>query len=386
MGDVMRIKKRTGIILVFTLCMGISLPLSAQTAPPGVPVSPRRAAIGGLHAADLAGFDSLFTNPAGLASAEGQWMYSRIAMNAAGPIFDIANMAVSGTDILSNLTSLLDPAGRLYTSMDLATPIALGYAGKSLGIGIFNRTYVIVNAPSITSSFLTFGEEFLLTGGYAKRFDLGDGNLLDLGIAIKGFLRNEFAWSGALTDVQTAFNDIFGGIPFNIVTGLGVDLGVLWGFGDYALALTARDAFTPYIASSYTSYNGFKANPTANKITTTTDLMPIDLSLGFRWSPRWLFLARSGSELTLLADYRNIWGLVRILDRNPILELSVGAELVMLEILSLRLGIRDALPSAGFGMDLQIFDLSLAMYGKELGLEPGQRPVFNLDFAIDFRY
>lgn len=378
-------KKNPAILLSYALVF-LALPLSAQTAPPGVPVSPRTAAIGGLHAADPAGFDSLFSNPAGLAFSEGEWMYSRIALSAAGPIFDIANMAVNNTDILSNLTSLVDPAGRLYTSMDLAAPIALGYVGRGLGIGIFNRTYVIINAPSITTTFLTFGEEVLLTGGYAKRLTLGEGHLLDLGIALKGFLRNEFAWSGALTDVSTAFDDIFGGIPFNIVTGLGVDLGATWNFGDYALALTARDAFTPYIASSYTSYNGFKADPAANKIETATDLMPVDLSLGFRWSPRWLFLARSGSELILLADYRNIWGLFRILDRNPILELSLGAEVVMLEILSIRAGMRDALPSAGFGLDLQFFDLSLAMYGKELGLEPGQRPVFNLDFAIDFRY
>ena len=48
-------------------CSLLFLPLAAQTASPGVPVSPRRSALGGLHAADLAGFDSIFTNPAGLA-------------------------------------------------------------------------------------------------------------------------------------------------------------------------------------------------------------------------------------------------------------------------------------------------------------------------------
>ena len=377
------LKYFAAVSLVF---FNLSFPAFSQTVSPGVPVSPRLAAIGGLHAADLPGFDSLFANPAGLAAAEGEWMYSRIALNAAGPLFDIASMALSGTDILSDLPSLLDSAGRLYTAMDLATPIAFGYAGKGLGVGIFNRTYVIVNAPSIASSFLTFGEELLLSGGYARRFVLENGQLLDVGIGVKGFLRNEFAWTGVLTDVSTAFNDILGGIPFNIVTGIGLDAGALWSFGDFALGLAARDAFSPYIASSYTSYNGFKANPTASKISSETGLLPVDLSLGFRWSPRWIFLARSGSELTLLADYRNILGLFRVLDRSPILELSLGAEVVMLEILSVRAAIQDGLPAAGFGLDLEIFDLSLSMYGRELGLQPGQRPVFNLLFAIDFRY
>ncbi|HSV56662.1 MAG TPA: hypothetical protein VLH39_06075 [Magnetospirillaceae bacterium] len=364
----------------------LAAPLAAQTPPPGAPVSPRLSALGGPHAADLAGFDSLLVNPAGLASAPGEWLYSRIALSAAGPLADAADLLLGGEDILANLTSLLDAQGRLRTSMDLGPPIAFGYVGKGLGVGVFSRAYADVNAPSISTARLTFGGELLLAGGYARRLDLGDGRSLDLGVAVKGFLRNEFAWTGALTDVPSAFDDVFGAVPFHIVTGVGLDFGAIWSSGDLALALTARDAPTPYIATAYTSYDGFRANPTAARIATTKDFMPIDLSAGVRWSPRWLFLARSGSKLTLLADYRNIWGLFRLLDRNPILELSLGAEVVVLEILSLRAGIRDALPAAGFGLDLQAFHLSLAMYGRELGLEPGQRPVFNLDFAIDFRY
>lgn len=382
----MKIRNYTRASAVLFALFFLSSPLFAQTDAPGIPVSPRLAAIGGLHAADLSGFDSLFVNPAGLADAAAVWSYSRIAMNAAGPIFDMANMALSGTDILSNLTSLLDSQGRLYTAMDLSTPIAFGYVGRGLGVSVFNRTYMVINAPSVGTAYLTFGEEVLLTGGYARRFSVGEGQILDVGVSLKGFLRNEFAWTGALTNVDTAFTDVTGAVPYNIVTGIGLDAGALWSFGDFALALAARDLFSPYISSSYTSYDGFKADPSANKTGTETDTLPIDLSLGFRWSPRWDFLLRSGGELTLLVDYKNILGLFRILDRNPILELSLGAEAVILEILSVRAGIQDALPAAGFGMDLQIFDLSLSMYGKELGLEPGQRPVFNLLFALDFRY
>jgi len=381
------IKNRKPVVLfLYALLFSFSFPAFAQISASGVPVSPRLAALGGLHAADLGGFDSLFANPAGLAEAEDAWCYSRIAVNAAGTMFDIANMALGGTDILSNLTSLLDDKGRLYTALDLATPIAFGYVGNGLGVGVFNRTYVVVNAPSVSSAYLTMGEELLLTGGYARRFNLGGGHLLDAGLTIKGFLRNEFAWSGALTDVATAFDDIFGSIPFNVVIGLGLDAGVLWSFSDFAVGLAARDLFTPYISTTYSSYNGFKANPSAAKTDSETDTLPIDLSAGFRWSPRWDFLVRSGNELTLLLDYRNILGLFRILDRNPILEVSAGAELVLLEVLSIRAGIQDALPAAGFGLDLQIFDLSLSMYGEELGLEPGDRPVFNLLFALDFLY
>jgi len=382
----MKYMKPSGFALLLAALLFVASSAFAQVSAPGIPVSPRLAAIGGLHAADFGGFGSLFSNPASLADAEDAWSYSRIALNAEGPIFDIANMALGGTDILSNLTNLLDDNGRLYTALDLATPIAFGYVGNGLGVGVYNRTYVVINAPSVSSAFLDIGEEFLLAGGYARSFDLGSGNRLDAGIALKGFLRNEFAWTGALTDVATAFDDIFGGIPYNTVTGLGLDAGALWSFGDFALGLAARDLFAPYISTTYSSYNGFKADPSASKTDSETGLLPIDLSVGFRWSPRWDFLVRSGSELTLLLDYRNLLGLFRALDRNPILEVSAGAELVILEILSLRAGIQDALPAAGFGLDLQIFDLSLSMYGEELGLEPGSRPAFNLLFALDFLY
>jgi hypothetical protein len=380
-------KRQKAFLIVSLLGILIALPAFAQVDSPGVPVSPRLAAIGGLHAADVGGFESLFTNPAGLADLDSSWSFSRIALNAAGPIFSIANMALGGQDIMSNLTSLLDDSGRLYTAMDLATPIAFGYVGGGLGVGVFNRTYMVVNAPSLASdAYLNVGEEMLMVGGYARRFDLGNGHRLDAGLSLKGFLRNEFAWTGALTDITTAFSDITGTIPYNIVTGLSLSAGVLWSFSDFAVGLVGRDAFAPYISSTYSSYNAFKADPSASKTDTETGLLDADVSLGFRWNPQWNFLVRSGSKLLLLADYRNILGLFRVLDRNPILEVSLGAEATLLEILSLRAGIQDCLPAAGFGLDLQYFKLSLSMYGEELGLEPGSRSVFNLAFAIDFIY
>jgi hypothetical protein len=54
-------------------------------------------------------------------------------------------------------------------------------------------------------------------------------------------------------------------------------------------------------------------------------------------------------------------------------------------MLKVRLGMSDSLLSIGAGVDLGTFEISLAYYGKELGLEPGQNPVAALDLTIAFR-
>jgi hypothetical protein len=65
---------------------------------------------------------------------------------------------------------------------------------------------------------------------------------------------------------------------------------------------------------------------------------------------------------------------------------SLGAELVLLNVLSLRLGISDALPAAGFGLNLSFMRLDCSIHGKELGLDPGIQPVYALDIGLLFRY
>ena len=58
----------------------------------------------------------------------------------------------------------------------------------------------------------------------------------------------------------------------------------------------------------------------------------------------------------------------------------------ILQIVTLRAGIADALPSAGIGLDLSVFKLNFAAYGTALGLDPGDRTAYNLLVDFDFRY
>lgn len=377
--------------LALALAMGRPS-LFAQQQSAIVPPSPRAAALGGFHAAAAVGFDAIFENPAGFANPEPELSVSRLTINLSGPIFDIASIATSGSaDIMAALPSLLDPKGRLYISADMAGPLAFGYVGKGLGFGLFNRTILTLDAASLLSATMELAEEILLTGGYAHRFTLGDGNFLDLGIQAKGFARTGVVDSGSALDVVERMTDpaaLDTALPFVTVTGLGLDLGLRWTTPiGLSIGLVGRDAYSPALMSEYSSFADFRDSPSATRIYGPESvLVPADISFGLLYEMPFAFLDRIGARLVVMLDYLDILDLFAIIPRNPILNVSAGAELVLLDILSLRAGIKDALPSAGFGIDLSACTFSLAMYGRELGLEPGSRPVYNLLVSLDFSY
>lgn len=371
------------------------LPLASAFAQekvePVLPPSPRLAALGGLHAAAALGFDAILENPAGFANPEAELSIARLTTNLSGPLFDIAAVATSGGDIMAGLPTMLDADGRLYLSLDMAGPVAFGYVGKGLGFSLYNRTAVTIDAVSLLMAEMSVAEELLLTGGYAHRFELGGGHTLDAGIMAKGFARTGVAASGTIEDLMNALFDptaLDTTLPFRTVTGLGIDLGLRWTTPiGLAVGLVGRDAYSPALITEYSSFADYRSGPAAAKTSgPTAALVPADISLGLLYRLPFRFLQTLGADVVFMADYRDFLDLLSVIPRNPILNLSLGLETVLMDILSIRLGVTDALPAAGFGVDLSAFSFSLAMYGRELGMEPGSRPVYNLLVSLDFSY
>ena len=377
--------KRTVAILVALALLPLAA--SAQSVAPFRMPSTRMAALGGPHAASVNGVDSIFENPAGFASEDSELSIASLVINPSGPVFDIAGIILGGNDLETGLISLLDSSGRLYVSADVLGPLAFAYSGKGLGFGLFNTSNVTVNASSLMTVKYSVSEEFLLVGGYAYRFSLGERQTLDVGVMPKGFIRAAIADSKSLSDVVDMASDPGSllGSPFTMTSGLGIDIGLRWSYDDLlAIGLVARDAYSPAMVTKYTGYQVFIDSPSSG--VTTNALVPADLSLGFAYSPRSSLLSAMGARVLVLLDYTNILDLFRVLPRNPILNVGLGLEATLLEILSVRAGIKDALPTAGLGIDLSFCTFSLAMYGKELGIEPGSRPVYNLLVSFEFRY
>ena len=120
----------------------------------------------------------------------------------------------------------------------------------------------------------------------------------------------------------------------------------------------------------------------------TNGVLPFKLHAGMRWSPQWSTLSEYFSDVSFYFDYRDIFDFWLYPQNaiNPVLHLSLGTELRMLEILSVRAGIGEGLPSAGLGVDLNFAKLNLAMYGSEQSIEPGLQPVYNVILGLEFRY
>jgi hypothetical protein len=87
-----------------------------------------------------------------------------------------------------------------------------------------------------------------------------------------------------------------------------------------------------------------------------------------------------------MADYRDFISLFKENKRHPIFNFTLGMEVTMLNILKLRVGMADLLPSGGFGIDMKFMKMDVAVRGKQLGNSIGEKSVLALDLGLLFRY
>jgi hypothetical protein len=342
--------------------------------------------MGGRHVALADDFSVLLSNPAGLADMPREISAADLGIQAIGPVFDIANLLLGGDTSTAAITDFLAKNNyKLYSGLDITGPLAFGYTGGGLGFGLFNESKMTVNVASASSIVVDAQEDVLLAGGYALRFDLGKGNELAAGVTTKGFVRGDVNKSmGILEAVSLAHN--LGSVlsnPFTLTTGIGVDAGLRWTWKELAAGLVCHDLYSPAIVTTYSSAMGFVDAQPGSSGTGTIDR---SLDAGFSWSPALGRLGQILDSLVLALDYKDILDLLNTVPRNPILNVGLGVETRVLDIVALRAGVSDALLSAGIGLDLGAFTINLAAYGAELGLDPGDRPYYNLLVDFDFKY
>ncbi|MCF7927594.1 MAG: hypothetical protein K9L68_00765 [Spirochaetales bacterium] len=384
----------TACILLFVVSAVTQI--SAQTLNPrtlGLPDG-RIAAIGGPQAALTDDFRTLSTNPAGLVGLEEKFILSRTGFHFAGPIFDIANIALessaSGAQDLLTSPQVQDLLKGNYTAFDLSGPIYFGYVNDGIGFSITQNTGFVLNSRTSTSVQAAFREYLQFTGGYAYRFPLSDTGKhnLDLGIALKAFFQGESYKTQSLLEVYKLFENPAGsvfGSPFDLTVGFGVDLGLVYSpITPLAFGFTARNLLAPISVSSYTDLQEFIGN--SGTPSQSSDYIPPNFSFGVRWSPRVPAIETVIERMSFFLNYEDIidFWTHSATSTNPVLHLGLGTELTMLEILSLRAGLYQGLFAAGFGIEFPVVEIDAAMYGRELSPEPGMRPVYNFTFGATF--
>jgi hypothetical protein len=354
--------------------------LYAENIKPFVMPSARASGFGGIHAAQGDDFSSLFSNPASFVSVEKQFSAAELSISLYGPVFELLDLAVNSSGAV-NISPLVGSGG-FAAGFDIGGPVALGWIGGGFGFGIFNRTTADARVTS-TRIRPVAAEEILFLGGYSFRVLDNLDHKLDLGFLGKGYYRAVLNLESSILNITEMFDDV-DSRPFETHFGLGLDLGIKYSFaGKLSLALTGYDVFSPALVTRYAAFSDYGGGSLSQSYATVTPR----LALGALYRIQNNFLDRYLSDFIIMLDYRDLLDpFISLIPRNPVLNISLGAEIKLHRVLSIRAGIAEALPSLGFGLDMKIFQFDIAMRGREMGLDPGIQSVYAIDIGLLFRY
>lgn len=350
-------------------------------------VSARTTGFGGSFSALEAGFDTLSTNPAALAYVKEEWSIARLAIEVSGPLFDLPAVA-QADDMQTAIINLVNDNNGVYIGMNITGPLTFGKVDKNFGFGVFNRTLTTADIPGISRATVMAGEEFLLVGGYGLSLYENGPHSIALGLQMKGFFQTFLFERGSTLTVLNSFMKLkVNNIPTVLSTGFGVDLGVMYRLNNrFNAAITCQDLYTPVFSTRYSNVTNFLSGTPDSTVDTLYDRLSPNLSAGVVYSiplpENWISI----SNWNVMLDYRNALDFLKPLHRNLIMNIAVGTEIILLDVVSLRTGISDTYLSTGLGLDLTVCQIDFAMYGKELGIEPGKRPLLNMALSVSFEY
>lgn len=365
------------LFLTLILSVGLCFPLFARENPysnsPEI-LSARTAAIGGLHSALADDLITLFGNPAGFRSAGPQFSATEATIGAYGPVSSVFSGSVPSS----------------YTAVQLLGPVSFGYVGKGFGFGVFDT--VSIRYGTFGGTDTKIDENLIVAAGYAFRIPLPEGSnsTLDLGLLAKPFMTIRSTTTKDINEILGSYLDIANAASYRDggvqrVTGIGVDLGILYSYGEkFSVGVVGRN----FAVGKYKNYATYQDLLNGQASSAGYVLYALDLSAGIVWKPQTGRLGRHIQDLTLMLDYRDmldfvIWPATAI---SPLLHVAGGLEFKLLEILSLRAGFYQCLPSAGVGLDLSLFTLNASVFGIELSDSPWGSPLFNTMLGVEFRY
>ena len=373
---------RNLFVIFFIVITAFPVPAQNPVIEPFILPSARFSALGGRHTAMADDFYSIFLNPSAFYGIREEFSAGEFTISSYGPVMELLEPVFSGGDF--NLARLAGPGG-FAIGFDIGGPLSFGWVGRGLGIGVFSRIKVTASASSVRVRPLAFGD-LVISGGYALRLLDRTGHSLDAGFSGKGFFRGliDFPESNIVEVDELLENPM--DQPFISYLGVGLDLGLRYILNNnLTVALVMYDVYSPvFIAPYETTADFFNRESSTGPSSFSTVQRRLDLGVSYR--VRSVLMDRYITRFMVMADYRDILDLFSEIPRNPILNLGLGLEVTILNALAFRAGINDALPALGFGLDLSFAKFEFAIYGRELGIDPGIQPVLAMDLSVSFRY
>lgn len=350
------------------------------------PVDIRAEGMGGPYYTDSESFYTLFTNPAGLAFTGDKTLWpTLISLGVGGPLKELAKLGLDhDSDFQDKLPELIGDSGFNFNAR--TGPLTFGAIRNNFGWGVVQTAYAEGNVPSLMKSDIRAGVDLGIVFGYAFPFDFGALGKLSVGVSGRGITQIEAVYTESLTSLIDKGFDL-NSTPLNLTFGFGFDIGVQYEVLDLIhVALVWQDAYTATWTSGLDisgGYNDHKSDYEYNKLESKLGIgVGIDIPLE-------KITKNVISHLGVYANYNNLWPLFNNKDevyRNPWLELSIGTELVLFDVVALRFGMNEMYFSSGFGLYLGVFRMDFSIYGRELGSEPGYSPQLNAGMAMTIQY
>ncbi len=367
-------------ILLTSVLLLSSFTVSAQ---PLTWISGRMSALGGGHAADGKTFSARFYNPAYLALDKNETLYSDISLSFSG-----FNDKIVGLITDQDYLGLLPVEEGTYFKADLSGPLNSGFIRDNTGFRAFNQINVLSFTPNmVVSSAFRIRSVMAFEGGHGWELPL-PGSWR--GKAYWGFLGKyiigwEYIYSDDVLEFLYSLSkpSLLLESPMTVKTGAGLDFGAVHVLSNsFSWAITAHDLLTPYAEFTYDSAEDYGQSNGYSSV--EFGLAPVVVSAGIKYSPAVFRKNRWIGPWDIFFDYRDIFAFAYDDPVNPILNIGIGTELTLLNIIDLRLGMTEGLFSMGTAIKFKHWGAGISFYGNELSGEPGVFSVYSVKLNIEF--
>jgi hypothetical protein len=377
-------KKILTIVLLFSATAAF-----AQTAMPRFEIPTARSnGMGGTHVAYTDNVFSLLVNPAAMMRVRQRSFFAlspvlfnpQTTFGLIGPITDATSGSMSALGDAADILS--EQKGKISTGFDLSEfPLSIAWVADGFGFGLWDRVFINPNIVG-TNIVMNAYADVILPVSFAFRILRTGTHDVDAGITVKPFARALVSETLRIIDLADNFD--MDSLSAPLIAGVGFDLGFLyrWDLG-LSAGLTFSDIYTG--GSAVTNFLGESSDAYIVPFSLNWGVA-YDFKLGDFWEFDSSFLSRLG--FTFAFDWRNFNNVFvqnNYLVRNSALDIGMGLKVTMWDILHLRIGMNECLPSFGIGVDAGSFEIDIAYYGREFGLEPGHMPAAALELTVAFR-
>ena len=400
-----KIVKYKNIIAVFS-CLCFAVSLYAKTEEPFMIRDLRPLAMGGAFTAVGDDANTLFYNPAGVATAKKtkltlmqigitigddlkkgydwykdnkddidnmdnlnkQWLDD--AKTMPNPDYDPVKWNKLMTEVVNKISKL-----RIFTEINFPQfAVVSPHKNLSYGFGIFTNASVLADINSgilIPTIDLNVRVDGVLPLAFATRF-LND--RLAVGIAPKMLMR------GRMDEKRLTFLEMQDFDPtIQQGKGYGWDIGSIYKLSDNMnVGLVVKDFGGTKI--TYADEWDNEYSTTTPKAAGYTGMIHPQMNAGFSYKPfKRLLLSADINDICHSKD--NVVWSTRVFPK-----IHAGCEVNLWSILRLRGGINQGYPTYGFDLNLFLFNLEYARWADELGIYAGDRPDWKHKVALTMKY